>query len=1113
MTKIFNLISFSILFCVSIATRAADLPTFDVSGKNGAHGAKGNPDYSTSAGTSETGNDGRDGGHAGRATPGQNAGAIRLELTSSQEGFVNITGNLKYPNEQNEGVNLRQIPIGKLDYIWAIAKGGRGGNGGVGGDGEGGNKGTRGRDAHKDIIPAGNGGRGGDGGRGGNGTWGENGGNGGPIEVNVAYASLELLMLIKNEIDAGAGGTAGKNGSGGRGGAGGQGGSGDSWTTYETAYKDVSDGQGGTKQESYQKPVYHTSPGGYSGSSGSSGADGLGKISAGNPGRRGSFKIIVRKEDGSTITADERFDAALESFKFHPRFDDGTMEPDREFFVTDLTIRNVGKLPMPPKASLEIFLEDNKWVNPFGKPLQIPNELAAGASYTFKNTVLSAKIPDIEVTSDEKPFRATGSIRPFSEVKSGINRRFENFDNPQNFTVRFPAEVSEPLYLKSLAEGETTRIEVKIQNTSTKGLGSSEELKRDLQIEFIQLPGDLSANDVVVYNEDHSPVDLNKIFSQQLDKLKPDEIRTVQFYLGFKKGVPNYHAFNFRIRAQISRADQVEKLRVFQVQDASIRVAQAYSRVPNSNLLFGTNHDTTKEQVADWNEVFGDMSLTVSDFNTAYMGDWQLDEASSKQTFTLFTDLLKGVVVILNNPYELPSGDKVHAANLISEKDMFIGASAYNLGFVIWGPNAKAAGFKTTDHLLLTDNPSSDHERVKGFSNIKEYLSYRTRQPLHAWSIKDEDQDNFKENYNPEIPEVNVKKRYWFFSPKEEHLKKIAKKLSRQLKLLFPLSRFYIIYDYETDDQKGIFKNRAIGRIRIQESLPLTTNSLVEVGNTAIKSRATILAIMTAMPFKLKLETFAKLITEREKNKTYAGHLGWKDTIGLMSDALSSHIAREILALNSTPGSAAAGVKANIEKFVDLRRLAEDSDFNYSPESAEGKILIELSSRLYFLCKNSTRWWNHILPIFSGKARYQKAAESLIQNFVHEAMESINLKASPISLVEARAKEIQDEVLSDKSKKSNLDRAKDYLFKTEHRHAISTTAEDTAHGEVIFDHNEFENRVKENNRRAQARINLAKRKAQSRSTLSVKPTECANLIKTLAPVTIHLDTTNPGAQL
>jgi len=520
-------------------------------------------------------------------------------------------------------------------------------------------------------------------------------------------------------------------------------------------------------------------------------------------------------------------------------------------------------------------------------------------------------------------------------------------------------------------------------------------------------------------------------------------------------------------------------------------------------LLFGTNHETTKNDVASWFELFKSMGATVSDFNTSYMGDWQLDERSSNQTFTLFTDFLKGVVVILNNEYTLNTGDKVHAASLISEKDMFVGASAYNLGFVVWGPDTEAAGFDAKDHLLLTDDPASDDKRIRKFKSLKEYITYRNRQGLHSWAIKDEDPDNFKENYSPEVPEIDASKNYWFFSPRKKHLERQANKLSARLKNLFPLSRFFVIYDYQPDDQKGSFKNRKLGTIRIQESLPVTANSLVQVSPDHIQDQASILALLTAMPFKLKLETLSRIIAEKAENKTYGKNIKWSDMMELLVDAVSMHIAREMIALNSQPGSSVRDSKANKERFVDLRKMAEDSEFDFKPDSDEGKYLLELSARLLYLNNQSTSWYHHVIPFLVGKRRYKNSAEELIRNFVKEAMESIDTKTPVFESVQKRAEEIAMKAKS-KSKSTKIEKAKLQLSQSERDFGITTSADDIDSEKWVMTRKEFEAARDEYIAREAKRDSLAKRKETDRQDFAVEKENCPQFFQAMATYANHV---------
>ncbi len=120
------------------------LETFNVGGNHGSDGPHGR----NGAGGLASGESGRRGGDAGDATPGQDAGAVRITIeTAGEDGIVRLGGVSSAADRTATPIEAR-MAIGTEGFVELYAIGGNGGDGGNGGRGGDGATGYRGRNAN-----------------------------------------------------------------------------------------------------------------------------------------------------------------------------------------------------------------------------------------------------------------------------------------------------------------------------------------------------------------------------------------------------------------------------------------------------------------------------------------------------------------------------------------------------------------------------------------------------------------------------------------------------------------------------------------------------------------------------------------------------------------------------------------------------------------------------------------------------------------------------------------------------------------------------------------------------------------------------------------------------
>lgn len=257
------------------------------------------------------------------------------------------------------------------------ARGGKGGKGGFGGNGSNGRPGMNGMDATR-YSSGTSGGPGGPGGNGGNGTSGADGGDGGFVQIIVAEADMDLLLLLGPIlVEGGSGGKPGKNGRGGCGGPGGRGGSSYTYSTTTTSTYRDSNGHTQTQYHTH----WHTNPGGFDGPPGPSGYDGSAHLDWGRDGKDGNFEFIV-EHPGGPVKYLNKYDLKVLEFGFIFYEEDTIIEPGEKAYISSVTLHNIGLMPTPIQTDFFVSLVDNNWISGIGS-LQIPRMINPGEMMTI----------------------------------------------------------------------------------------------------------------------------------------------------------------------------------------------------------------------------------------------------------------------------------------------------------------------------------------------------------------------------------------------------------------------------------------------------------------------------------------------------------------------------------------------------------------------------------------------------------------------------------------------------------------------------------------------------------------------------------------------------------
>jgi hypothetical protein len=799
------------------------LAHIDVSGADGAHGARGADGSDGRA----SGSSGSDGGHAGAATPGQDAGWIRVRLSGDEAGMVTVQGRMAAPGA-SETAFERTAYVGEAGAVELRAVGGCGGDGGVGGDGGRGADGRDGSDATR-YSSGSNGGDGGAGGDGGDGSSGAAGGCGGAITVEVGADDTHLLMLVEHAVDGGDGGAAGRNGQGGRGGKGGDGGSSYSWTETDTS----TDSNGNTQTNT----TSHYNSGGSDGSDGRSGHDGRAVIRGGARGDGGALTIEVAGEGGATQRYAARFELQLASFALAEVRPDGVFEPGELVRVRDLRVVNVGGMPMPRRASVKLGLEPAGWMTPEGDELICPPSLAAGTPVTIDGE-LGFRIRDREAEVPGEPLADPVTLGHRAWIPE-IRRGFAGYHGADTqalgrFVIQWPVKLAAPAYLASLAPGETTRVRLSIASIATRALGGAAPDGRRLQVRVRAAPDSELGDEHVMLRAAGVTLQPSSGWLHELQRLEPEASATLELEVAIAATAPPYRAFTAHVSVELGRLDAPGEPRAVQLRALQIRVARPF-RAEDADVLLIVNHRTTHQVLQAWEEMARRLMARVAVWDLSREGHLDLDRRLAHGA-TLAETFAGKAVVVLDNTFDGPDGP-IRASDCLDAAQLR-GAAMSGLDVAIVG----------------------------GAMDLRARLIPPPAQPEQAnVQVVDEDAIEHALQHGPRSVTV-VERTYWlpWRRPSPRWLERRAAALSARLARALPHRRHLVVHRFAPVQLRdGLLRRHwRIGTLETMRTLDTATGAVVhaeasdaELADPAYAgSHRAAIAVLTMLDFEEQLE-------------------------------------------------------------------------------------------------------------------------------------------------------------------------------------------------------------------------------------------------------------------
>ncbi len=621
--------------------------TYDVSGPNGENGRNGRNYSGSSAGH------GRDGGNAGPASNGSDAGSVDLSMqdhfNEGQAGPASVVIRSRIlPSNgvlQESSVTERLSPASPRIRI--IARGGKGGDGGHGGNGEDGGRGRDGTDATRSSRGT-DGGRGYDGGDGGNGTPGGDGGRGGRVVVRLAATDLHLGFLLETiDVNGGRGGAEGENGSAGSGGAGGSGGSSTSWQE-KTGERSISVSNGDGSFSHRREDVFSTrsNPGGSSGASGSDGRSGRGETHAGMPGPDGSFEFLVTENNGRVSKYHSVSDLRLISYELIETDEvsrDGIIEPSENLTIRNIVIQNTGEMPSPAgKAAVLIGLPQADWLK-LPARISIPS-LKHNQTFTIVEDY-KIQIAPLTAFQQNRRWARSERIDPQASV-TRVYYDYKNFSRQQTITITLPIEISEIKVPETLAPGERSAISFRVKNISSKPLGSSTDGKRAVEVLLAQK----SQTELPFQFEGlNGEVQLTNGFVEKILSLNPNDETVVEGYLRVPESIEPYSSVDFSASLKFPQLGSLDEARIVQENTTRLRIGQKYRYTPGADILMIVNHNTERNEILAWTNLFKKLGLKFDIWDTNYYGYLNLKRALDDDGSTLMKLYAHKTVILLNN--------------------------------------------------------------------------------------------------------------------------------------------------------------------------------------------------------------------------------------------------------------------------------------------------------------------------------------------------------------------------------------------------------------------------------------------------------------------------------
>lgn len=712
------------------------------------------------------------------------------------DGEIMLDAQTRYPGQvvRPEHVDFQPVfdPAVKL-----LAYGGRGGDGGDGGKGQDGGHGGSGSNATRSRSGE-DGGDGGDGGRGGDGGHGGNGGEGGKVIAKTKADESHLLMLVEPMVHGGDGGIGGTGGPGGAGGRGGSGGSSYSWQE-----RSGTDANG--------NPQYRTrrNPGGSSGRRGHGGAAGA-TGTRGRQGPHGHFSVKLLNDQGQEIASyARRFDLEIVSYQLRDAYQDQIWEPGERIYISQLTVRNTGAMPMPPHRNAYFIFRNNNLIISDPLALELPTGLPAGASHTFEEELcIRVRRPRPEEIGEE-PLNWTAQAMPRA-LMGGIQKVFDAAVNPTALEVSFPVECSPITGHHAIARGEATRLDWTVTNESALDQGKmsnqGRELETLLRLVLKDDPDALPLKYIILFDKwgrecpHNEPLD--QVIPMLLAKGNGDDIKNFLeqvAYIGIHPDARPMTTAASHLSVDFAHPDEPDALETIQRPEFQVRVAKRYTKTPGSDILLVINKDTHLRTVQDIVGYYEQLGSEVDIWDISHYGRLNLEHLQENGR-TLMEDFEGKTVLLLNNQFLSNQRAQVFSSEMIDKRQFLRATNDFGITFFVLGPTQP----KGEDIGAQLGIPTAEPTSISWYDSrrdvrkaLKKRVEERIREDEGTLTAPLGNAAEPLDNFSNRAIGWRAKGKVWLWTWwrfRESRLRKKAEQLVEMLERRYPQERFFAVY-------------------------------------------------------------------------------------------------------------------------------------------------------------------------------------------------------------------------------------------------------------------------------------------------------------------------------
>ncbi|KAL4473575.1 hypothetical protein ABPG74_022439 [Tetrahymena malaccensis] len=637
---------------------------------------------------------------------------------------------------------------------------------------------------------------------------------------------MDLFMVIEQvSYQGGNPGLGGKGGSGGLGGRGGIGGSGYSWS-----------------ESCNGVTIFYTNPGGINGPCGKDGKRGEDGLN-GDFGQNGSFNYILEKKKYS-----QRYNLIV-NWASTIKSDDGIIEPGEKLVINSMQFSNNGGMHTPIAQRIGLYLQSNEWIifNSWNT-VYIDKSLQINQAFQItQQNPLIFQIKDNIYPTIDTTFKSNAVVDYRASVER-VNKEFKSVaDRIDNYTIRFPVEISPIQVLRSIRSCEEAPFVVSIWNRSTKSIGINHN--RLLNFRLIQLDRVQKMEFLPKFDDDDEQKRINNssewgqkardqknfvnpkmeensycIIEQDfIASLGPNEKKLVSGTIRFKDAdLPLYTKINLQAKLDLGYYHkQAEQFQNIQTRNFQIQLTEGFSYDPKSEFLLIFNYDTSRSLIDSCKQFAMSLGSSIDLWNISNYQGFAFDFISheGQPFYNLYQNK---VVFILSNEFQLINNQRTNSVKQIKEPLIYKAIKDYNISFYILGPSSNYNQFWMLHPNCDFDNSTAavneETQLYKKFStNLtekKEFIQINNCQ--EAENIEPENYLN-SVSYN-----LNVHSKLFCCSePSHDRLLNKAISILNKIDKLNPQYSHILTYTYNPQliKEDTFLKEYKLGQITVIESL------------------------------------------------------------------------------------------------------------------------------------------------------------------------------------------------------------------------------------------------------------------------------------------------------